>query len=86
MSTFADAQILAVRPEAGHPASPTPTISLSVDFLAPVPVGALVEADVTLVKTTRTMIFTQAVMTVDGAAVARSAAIYRLTSNQERKS
>jgi hypothetical protein len=42
-----------------------------------IPVGALVEAQVTLVKATRTMLFTQSLMTVDGAIVARSSAIYR---------
>ena len=55
----------------------SPTISLSLDYLAPAIVGDWVEAQVTLVKTTRTMIFTQAIMTVDGNPVARSTAIYR---------
>jgi hypothetical protein len=38
--------------------------------------GAWVEAAVTLVKTTKTLIFTQALITADGDIVARSQAIY----------
>jgi uncharacterized protein (TIGR00369 family) len=77
LATFADAQIVAVHEgaEAGKPH--TPTITLTVDYLVGIPVGALVEAQVTLVKATRTMLFTQSLMTVDGAIVARSSAIYR---------
>lgn len=77
MATFADTQILAIYPSAADPSSPTPTISLSVDYLAPAPLGAWVEAQVSVVKRTRRMIFTQALMTVRGEAVARSSAIYR---------
>ena len=77
MATFADMQLMAIRAgtEEGQPHSPT--ISLSLDYLAPAPVGAWVEAAVTLVRATRTMLFTQAVMTVDGEAVARATAIYK---------
>lgn len=77
LATFADAQVAAVHEgvEAGKPH--TPTITLTVDYLAPIAVGALVEAQVTLVKATRTMLFTQSLMTVEGAIVARSSAIYR---------
>lgn len=77
MCTFADTQLMAIRAgvEEGRPHSST--ISLSLDFLAPAALGAWVEAAVTLVRETRTMIFTQAIMTVDGEPVARSSAIYR---------
>jgi uncharacterized protein (TIGR00369 family) len=81
LATFADTLLIAHRrgSESGH--SHCPTISLSVDYLAPAPLGAWVEAAVTLVKQTRTMLFTQAILTVDGAPVARSSAIYRLPYN-----
>ena len=77
MATFADTQLLAIQagPEEGLPHNPT--ISLSLDYLAPAPVGAWVEAAVTLVKRTRTMLFTQAIMTVEGQPVARATAIYK---------
>ena len=54
-----------------------PTISLSVDYIATAPLGAWVEAAVTLVKSTKTLIFTQALITAGGEIVARSQAIYR---------
>src|ERR1700677_423062 len=78
MATFADMQIAAVI--AGSPGTSEghqPTISLQVDYLATAPLGAWVEAAVTLVKTTKTLIFTQALITADGDIVARSQAIYR---------
>ncbi|MDR8398385.1 PaaI family thioesterase [Paraburkholderia sp. USG1] len=77
MATFADLQVIAIRPGADRADQHSPTISLSVDYLAPARLGAWVEADVTLVKSTRTMIFTQALIAVDGNIVARSSAIYR---------
>jgi acyl-coenzyme A thioesterase PaaI-like protein len=54
-----------------------PTVSLSIDYLATARLGAWVEAQVTLIKTTRTLIFTQALLSADGEIVARSNAIYR---------
>lgn len=77
MATFADTQLMALRGGIEEGRTHSPTISLSLDYLAPAIVGDWVEAEVTLVKTTRTMIFTQAIMTVDGNPVARSSAIYR---------
>ncbi|CAN5428184.1 PaaI family thioesterase [soil metagenome] len=83
MATFADTQLMAIRAGAEEGRSHSPTISLSLDYLAPAKVGDWVEAQVTMVKTTRTMLFTQAIMTVDGNPVARSSAIYR---NKEDRS
>lgn len=77
MATFADMQIAAFEPGAGTAGSHTPTISMHVDYVAPARLGAWVEATVTLVKKTATLIFTQAVITADGAPCARSHAIYR---------
>lgn len=75
MATFADLQVAAVkfREATKH----MPTINLSVDYLAPAPFDTWVEAVVTLVKATRTMFFTQALITADGNLVARTNAIYR---------
>lgn len=78
MATFADMQISAVGPEAydAHRA----TISLTVDFMAPVGPGAWVEAEVVCPKKTRTLVFTQAIITADGEPVARTSGIYRNAS------
>lgn len=75
MATFLDAQILGAfgEPRLEH----MPTITLTVDYVAPVIVGSWVEAAVTLIRATRTMVFTQAVVSVGDAIVARSNGIYR---------
>jgi acyl-coenzyme A thioesterase PaaI-like protein len=78
MASFADMQIAAVISAGpGTAEGHQPTISLHVDYLATAPLGAWVEAAVTLVKTTRTLIFTQALIRADGEIAARSQAIYR---------
>lgn len=77
MATFADAQALAVREYSGDPADHTPTVSLSVDYLGAAVLGKWLIADVTLLRTTRTLMFTQAMIGTAGSAIARSSAIYR---------
>ncbi len=77
LATFADAQALAVRTYSGGAEDHTPTVSLSVDYLGGAQLGSWVVADVTLLRTTRTLLFTQALITADGKPVARSSAIYR---------
>lgn len=81
LATFVDTFVKAVRPGADEGQPHNPTISLTVDYLAPIPVGAWVEAKVELVKQTRTMLFIQSIITADGETVARSNAIYRTPSN-----
>ncbi len=77
MATFADMQIVAVVAGAGTTLPHAPTISLSIDYLNTAPCGAWVEAAAVLLRKTRTMVFTQALITVDGDPVARTHAIYR---------
>lgn len=77
VSTFADMQILAATGDEGAPRIHRPTISLSLDFLAPIQIGAWVEAEVTRLRVTRTLVFTQAVIAADGEIAARSNGIYR---------
>ncbi len=78
ISTFADMQIMLANEGVGTSAGHTPTISLTVDYLAPPPLGAWVVADVEIVKRTRTLIFTQALIHADGdQLVARTTGIYR---------
>jgi acyl-coenzyme A thioesterase PaaI-like protein len=77
LATFADMQIAAVAKGLGTAGGHLPTISLSVDYLGTAPCDAWVEAAVTLVKTTRNLIFTQALITTGGNAIVRSTGIYR---------
>ncbi|MET0659232.1 MAG: PaaI family thioesterase [Steroidobacteraceae bacterium] len=77
MATFADMQILAVRPDATGKTLHFPTIQMSINYLVPVQLDTWVEATVTLVKVTRTMLFTQALITGDGKVVASTSGIYR---------
>jgi acyl-coenzyme A thioesterase PaaI-like protein len=77
LATFADMQIAAVRPPSDISSKHWPTVSLSLDYLAPVRLHSWLEAAVTCVKTTQTLVFTQALLTVEGEPVARTAAIYR---------
>lgn len=48
-----------------------PTIGLQMDYLAPTPLGAWVEAEAQVLRTTRSMVFAHAVVTADGTPVAR---------------
>lgn len=77
MATLADGQCVAVRDYSGEAGDHTPTVTLSVDYLAPAPQGSWIRADVLLLKTTRSLIFTEATMLVDDEVIARSNAIYR---------
>lgn len=82
IATFADMQILAVTPLSGPDAVLRPTVSLTVDYLEPIQARAWVEAAVSLVKMTRTLVFTQALITADGRIAARSQGIYRNYASQ----
>ena len=54
------------------------TVSLSQDFLAPVPLGSWIEAEVDLLRRTRTTMFVQGVFRVRGAAVLRASGVFRM--------
>ena len=77
MATFADLQVIAVKEGPGIKPGFSPTVSMSVDYLSPARLGDWVEATVTLAKATRSLIFTQALITADGETVARTTALYR---------
>jgi uncharacterized protein (TIGR00369 family) len=47
------------------------TVSLSADFLAPVPLGAWLEGRLEVLRTTRNLVFCQGMFRVDGAPVLR---------------
>jgi uncharacterized protein (TIGR00369 family) len=85
LATFSDAMIVAVWPGAESGQAHTPTITLTTDFFAPAPLGAWVEADVELTRQTRTMLFVQSVMSVDGRRIGRASAIYRNPASSGEK-
>lgn len=81
IATFSDAMIVAVWPGCESGEAHTPTITLSIDYFAPAPHGALVEAQIELVNQTRTMLFVQSLLTIDARRIARASAIYRKPAN-----
>lgn len=54
------------------------TISLSQDFLAPVPLGSWIEAEVDLLRRTKATMFVQGVFRVSGQAVLRASGVFRM--------
>lgn len=82
MATFLDAQAFVVG-DALMRDRHTPTISLSVDFLAPPSPGDWLVARVELVKVTRSMIITQALARVGDRVMARSNAIYSNSTGKD---
>ena len=78
ISSFADMQILLANEAVGTAEGHTPTISLTIDYLSPPPLGAWVVADVEIIKRTRTLIFSQALIHAnEDQLVARTTGIYR---------
>jgi uncharacterized protein (TIGR00369 family) len=57
-----------------------PTISLSLDYLAPTPMGAWVEARAEINKVTRGMVFAAETVMADGEPVARAHGIFKIPS------
>lgn len=77
ISIFSDVQGY-VLPELPRRSASAPTISVSVDFLAPSPLGAWIEGIPETVKMTRNLLFYQSIVTADGEPVARCNGIYRI--------
>jgi len=55
-----------------------PTISLQVDYLAPSPLGAWVQGQAQLLRSTRSLVFMQGLVSADGEAVARVSGIFKI--------
>lgn len=58
----------------------TPTINLSIDYMAPAKAGDWVELHASLLRRTRTLFFCQGLMYADGQIIARTNATYMITS------
>lgn len=59
-----------------------PTISLQTDFIAPAPMGSWVEGRAKVLRTTRSLIFSQGLLTADDTLVARISGIYKNPSDK----
>lgn len=68
----------------GTQSGAAPTVTLSIDFLAPVRPGDWVEATPEITRDTRSLTFFQALMKVDGAAVARCNGLYKKRTSGPR--
>ena len=55
-----------------------PTISLQLDFLAPARIGAWVQLETDILRTTRNLIFVQGLITADDELALRASAIYKV--------
>lgn len=55
-----------------------PTISLQIDYLAPAAIGAWIQGEADVLRTTRNMVFMQGMITADDVAIARLSGIFKL--------
>jgi uncharacterized protein (TIGR00369 family) len=55
-----------------------PTISLQIDYLGPSPLGAWVQGEAQILRTTRNMLFGQGLVSADGAPALRFSGIFKL--------
>jgi uncharacterized protein (TIGR00369 family) len=79
MATFADALGTAVKRGQGLRVE-TPTITLTVDYVAPVRPGTWVQATPQLVMQTRKLLNFHSLITADGETVARMNCIYKIAA------
>jgi len=55
-----------------------PTINLQIDYLAVAPLGAWVQGEAQLLRTTRSLVFMQGLVQADGVSVARTSGIFKI--------
>jgi uncharacterized protein (TIGR00369 family) len=78
LSTFADMTMAVGANVAARIGRFLPTVSLASDFLAPAPLGSWVEGRGQILRMTRSLLFTQCIVTADGRPAMRSSAILKL--------
>ncbi len=59
------------------------TVSLTHDFLAPPPAGSWLEGRVQILRTTRSLVFAQGTLSLDGAPVLRSSGILKQVGEED---
>ena len=55
-----------------------PTISLQIDYLAPAPLGAWVQGEAEVLRSTRNLVFAQGLVTADGLPALRFSGIFKI--------
>lgn len=55
-----------------------PTISLQLDYLAPAPLGAWLQGEAQVLRTTRSLVFAQGMASADGVPVLRVSGIFKI--------
>ncbi|MEK8052327.1 PaaI family thioesterase [Ideonella sp. DXS22W] len=63
-------------PEVGHKF--LPTVNLTLDYLAPAPLGCWVQGEAQVLRSTRTMVFAQGLVTADGVPAVRMSGIFKI--------
>lgn len=75
---LADFQPVCLRPLIGILDQAIPTVSLTVNFLSPAPIGSWLQLSVKLMRRTRSLVFSDGVITADGALVAHTTGIFKI--------
>jgi uncharacterized protein (TIGR00369 family) len=78
IASLADMQAFGAQHLAGIEDRFTPTINLTVDYIAPTQPGAWVELRIGLIKATGSLLFSEGILSADGGIVARSNAIFKI--------
>ncbi|MGD9833114.1 MAG: PaaI family thioesterase [Piscinibacter sp.] len=55
-----------------------PTVSLDIDYLAPAPLGSWVQGQAQVLRSTRSLVFAQGLVTADGEPVARVSGVFKI--------
>jgi uncharacterized protein (TIGR00369 family) len=55
-----------------------PTVSLQLDYMAPVPLGAWVEGECDVLSVTRAMVFAQGLVRADGVTAVRCSGVFKI--------
>lgn len=85
MATFADMLIpCAAMYQAEMERRFLPTISLQLDYLGPSPLGAWVQGEAQVLRTTRNLLFGQGLVSADGQAVLRLSGVFKIGPIFER--
>ena len=79
LMTFADMMLpIGARYAAQMPAVFLPTINLSMDYLAPAPLGAWLEGRARVLRVTRNLVFADGLVTMDETIVARTSGTFKI--------
>lgn len=82
LATLADQVGAPIKRVLGLERNITPTINLSIDYIAPALLGDWVELHTNLLRQTRTLLFCQGLMYVNGSIIARTNATYMISSRK----